>query len=150
MMDISRGIPDPNLTRRSDNVFFKSIAFLMTLGLLFCFLYLVFHQQSSPVRETSVAFSYFLDQLEAGAVTEVTFQGHSLHYRTLHGDRMRTYTPSDPDLIKLLRAKRVKIMAEPEESNPSWRVILTQWFPILFLIALWIVLSQKWRASQKR
>lgn len=67
-------------------------------------------------------------------VTEVTFQGSSLHYQTSRDDvKFKTYAPFDPDLVNVLRAKHIKITAEPEESDPLWMVLLVEWFPFLVL-----------------
>jgi hypothetical protein len=56
------------------------------------------------------------------------------------------HTPFDADLIKLLRAKGVKIMAEPEESDPWWLIALVDWFPILLLVGVLVSLNEKWLA----
>jgi cell division protease FtsH len=48
-----------------------------------------------------------------------------------------TFAPKDPELIKLLRRKGVKISAKPEEDS-SWFRVLLSWAPMLLLIGVWI------------
>ena len=69
---------------------------------------------------------------------EVTIQGNLIHGDTTSGEHFKTYAPDDPDLVKTLRDKGVKIAAKPAEGDPWWMVALVQWFPMLLLAAVWI------------
>ncbi|HEX2931683.1 MAG TPA: ATP-dependent zinc metalloprotease FtsH, partial [Candidatus Binatia bacterium] len=53
-------------------------------------------------------------------------------------ERFRTFAPNDPELVKSLREKKVKIAAKPEEDSPWYMVLLLNWFPMLLLIGVWI------------
>ncbi len=57
---------------------------------------------------------------------------------TSGGEHYKTYSPTDPDIVKTLRSKGVKIAAKPAEGDPWWMVALVQWFPMLLLVAVWI------------
>jgi cell division protease FtsH len=119
----------------------RSLALLVVLGLLCLSLFSIF-RQPQPAPGKQVAFSDFLDQVEAGVVAQVTFRGRAIYYVTTRGESVRTYAPEDPDLIKLLRAKHVKIIAEPEESAPLWMTLAMQCLPVLLLIAVWFFYLQ--------
>ena len=83
-------------------------------------------------------FSAFLDEVQAGKVSSVTIQGNQILGDLDDGTHFRTYAPNDPDLVKTLRDKGVKIAAKPAEGDPWWMVLLVQWFPMLLLVAVWI------------
>src|SRR5216684_8237826 len=118
------------------NQFSRSIALWLVLGLMFLLLFNIFSRQQ--VREPEIIFSDFLNQVDKNQVSDVTIQGNSIHGRTASGERFKTYAPRDPDLVKTLRDRGVKIAAKPEEGDPWWMVALVQWFPMLLLVAVWI------------
>ena len=136
--------------RSLEERFITYMTLWIILGMICLLVFSVVREPPRWAGETAVGFSDFLDQAQAGAVTEVTFQGKSLHYRTMHGDRLNTYMPYDPDLIKLLRAEHVKIMASPEESDPWWMVALAEWLPMLLLVAFLIAYTEKRLAQAGR
>ena len=65
-------------------------------------------------------------------------QGHNIQGKYKNGERFRTFAPNDPELVKSLRDKKVKIAAKPEEDSPWYMVLLLNWFPMLLLIGVWI------------
>jgi cell division protease FtsH len=71
-------------------------------------------------------------------VQEVVIQGSNIQGKYKSGERFRTFAPNDPELVKSLRAKNVKIAAKPEDESPWYMVLLLNWFPMLLLIGVWI------------
>ncbi|MDO8434824.1 MAG: ATP-dependent zinc metalloprotease FtsH [Candidatus Binatus sp.] len=118
------------------NQFSRSIALWLVLGLMFLLLFNIFSRQQP--REPEIIFSDFLNQVEKGQVAKATIQGNLIKGEGSAGEHFKTYAPEDPDLVKTLRAKGVKIEAKPAEGDPWWMVALVQWFPVLVLAALWI------------
>jgi cell division protease FtsH len=118
------------------NQFSRSIALWLVLGLMFLLLFNIFSRQQP--REPEIIFSDFLNQVEKGQVASVTIQGNQIKGDTTAGEHFKSYAPTDPDLVKVLRDKGVKIAAKPAEGDPWWMVMLVQWFPILILAGLWI------------
>ena len=114
----------------------KNLALWLVLALIFLFLFQVFSKQHG--REPEVIFSDFLASIERGEVQEVTIQGNNIQGRYQSGERFRTFAPNDPDLVKMLREKRIKIAAKPEEESPWYLMLLFNWFPMLLLIGVWI------------
>jgi len=84
----------------------------------------------------TVSYSDFLGMVESGSVTEVTIQGDDISGRSSQGP-FKTYAPKDPELIKLLRSKGVRMSAKPEEDS-SWFQVFLSWVPMLLLIGVWI------------
>ena len=81
-------------------------------------------------------YSDFLSSVENDRVLEVEARGRNILWKDLEGKQYRTYTPEDPEMIKLLREKRVVINAKKEEETP-WYSYLINWFPMLLLVGLW-------------
>ncbi len=48
-------------------------------------------------------------------------------------EQFKTFEPDDPELVKSLRDKNVKIAAKPEDDSPWYMVLLLNWFPMLLL-----------------
>jgi len=84
----------------------------------------------------SVSYSDFLSMVENGSVVQVTIQGDNISGISAQGP-FKTYAPKDPELIKLLRSKGVKITAKPKEDS-SWFQVFLSWVPMLLLIGVWI------------
>jgi cell division protease FtsH len=114
----------------------KHIALWLVLALIFLAIFSVFNKQHG--REPEVVFSEFMTAVDRGDVQKVTIQGHNIQGEYKNGERFRTFAPNDPELVKSLREKKVKIAAKPEEDSPWYMVLLLNWFPMLLLIGVWI------------
>ena len=114
----------------------KHIALWLVLALIILAVFSVFNKQHG--REPEVVFSEFMTAVERGDVQKVTIQGHNIQGEYKNGERFRTFAPNDPELVKSLREKKVKIAAKPEEDSPWYMVLLLNWFPMLLLIGVWI------------
>jgi cell division protease FtsH len=118
------------------NQFSRNVALWLVLLLMFLLLFNLFNKQQA--KEPEIIFSDFMTAAEKGDVTEVTIQGSNIRGKYHNGERFKTFAPEDPDLVKLLREKGVKIAAKPEEGDPWYVVLFVQWFPMLLLIGVWI------------
>jgi cell division protease FtsH len=114
----------------------KHIALWLVLLLVFLVIFSVFSKQHG--REPEVVFSEFMSSVERGEVQEVVIQGQNIQGKYKSGERFRSFAPNDPDLVKLLRDRKVKIAAKPEDESPWYMVLLLNWFPMLLLIGVWI------------
>jgi cell division protease FtsH len=106
------------------------------LALIILAVFSVFNKQHG--REPEIVFSEFMTAVDRGDVQKVTIQGHNIQGEYKNGERFRTFAPDDPELVKSLRDKKVKIAAKPEEDSPWYMVLLLNWFPMLLLIGVWI------------
>ena len=114
----------------------KRIALWLVLALVFVVIFSVFNKQYR--REPEIIFSDFMGGVERGDVREVVIQGHHIQGKYKNGEQFRTFEPDDPELVKSLRAKDVKIAAKPEDESPWYMVLLVNWLPMLLLIGVWI------------
>jgi len=114
----------------------KHIALWLVLALIILAVFSVFNKQHG--REPEIVFSEFMTAVDRGDVQKVTIQGNNIQGEYKNGERFRTFAPNDPELVKTLREKKVKIAAKPEEDSPWYMVLLLNWFPMLLLIGVWI------------
>ena len=114
----------------------KHIALWLVLALVFLVIFSVFSKQHG--RDPEIVFSEFMGSVERGDIQEVMIQGHNIQGKYKNGERFRTFAPNDPELVKSLRDKHVKIAAKPEDESPWYMVLLLNWFPMLLLIGVWI------------
>ncbi|MFC1825515.1 ATP-dependent zinc metalloprotease FtsH [Thermodesulfobacteriota bacterium] len=116
------------------NLSYKNIAVLIMVGLMLFMLLRVFNRPGS--RDVSVSYSDFISMVESQNVIQVAIQGDNITGMSEQGPFM-TFAPKDPELIKLLRSKGVKISARPEEDS-AWYQVFLAWVPMLLLIGVWV------------
>ena len=120
----------------------------LVVGLLLVMLFNLFNQPT--VQDHHVPFSDFLYQLKLGHVTDVTVQGRTLTGILSDGSAFSTYTPEDPDLMRMLREKKVNITARPPDETPLLLTVLISWFPMLLLIGVWIFFMRQMQGGGGR
>jgi cell division protease FtsH len=125
------------------NPFYKNLALWLVISLMMIMLFQVFRQQDKG--SSSIDYSDFLSMVESGSVMQVTIQGNNLSGMSSQGT-FKTFAPEDPELIRLLREKGVKITAKPAE-NSSWVQVFLSWVPMLLLIGVWIFFMRQMQAG---
>ena len=97
----------------------------------------------------SLAFSNFLNEVDAGRVVEVQIQGNNISGILADGKQFKTYSPNYPELVERLSSKGVSIVASPtEDKMPSLLGILLSWFPMLLLIGVWIFFMRQMQGGK--
>jgi cell division protease FtsH len=95
---------------------------------------------TGPRAIQAVPYSTFLQAVEDGRVSRVTFDGDKItgEYRT--GDRFTTFSPESDNkaLIGDLQENGVEFEARPPERQSFLMQLFISSFPILLLIAVWI------------
>ncbi|WP_198376482.1 ATP-dependent zinc metalloprotease FtsH [Neoroseomonas rubea] len=134
------------------NNFGRNLALWVIVALLLVALFNLF--QPSGAGRTSaqqVAYSEFLNEVNAGHVREVSIQGRTLTGQLTDGRSFQTYTPEDPSLVTRLTERNVRVVARPEESdvNPLLHYLMS-WFPMLLLIGVWIFFMRQMQGGGGR
>jgi cell division protease FtsH len=104
--------------------------------------------QRPLVTGSELVFSDFMDEVEKGQIREVVVQGDNISGKFTDGRSFQTIAPpKDPDLIRTLREKNVRIVVvQPEQ--PSWLTnILISWFPMLLLLGIWIFFMRQMQSG---
>ncbi|MBT1074537.1 ATP-dependent zinc metalloprotease FtsH [Geobacter grbiciae] len=118
------------------NQFYKNLALWLVISLMMILLFNLFNKP----RTTSERLSYsdFITAVDAGKVNAVTIQGNEIIGKFADGKEFRSYKPLDATLSDKLLEKKISISAKPEEEKVSWFSIFISWFPLLFLVGVWI------------
>jgi cell division protease FtsH len=109
-------------------------------------LFNIFNQPLNTQSE--VIFSEFMNQVENGQITEVMIQGDSISGKNVDGRSFQTMTPpKDPDLVRILREKGVRIVVVPPEQTSWYMNILISWFPMILLLGIWIFFMRQMQSG---
>lgn len=126
--------------------FYKNLALWLVIGIVLVALFNMFNQPLS--QQSDVVFSDFMDQVEQGQVNEVVISGDSISGKYVDGRSFQTTAPpKDPDLIKSLRQKNVRIVVVAPEQTSWYMSILISWFPMLLLLGIWIFFMRQMQAG---
>jgi len=116
------------------------------IGIVLIALFNMFNQPINPQSE--VVFSDFMDKVEKGQITEVVISGDNISGKYMDGNAFQTTAPpKDPDLIKSLRQKNVRIVVVPPEQTSWYMSILISWFPMLLLLGIWIFFMRQMQSG---
>lgn len=123
------------------------LVWVLVAALLFA-LFDAFQENSALKKHTTLAFSEFTQQVEAGKVREVVIQGNKIAGVLSDGEKFGVYAPQDPGLIPLLLEKNVRVSAIPEdgEGGSFWSGLL-YWLPFVLFIGIWIFFMRQMQAG---
>jgi cell division protease FtsH len=112
---------------------------LVFWGIIFVILIFLFQFFYGKPRQTVLDKNYsdFIVAVESSQVREVEAQGRNITWKDVNGKTFKTYVPEDPEMIRILREKRVVINAK-KESDTSLFQILINLFPMILLIGVWL------------
>jgi cell division protease FtsH len=127
--------------------FYKNIALWLLITLVMIFLFNYFNSTEHARARATVTYSQFLDLVKGGKVSRVTLQGEEITGEQTDGKAFKSYSPPDPDLVKLLQAKKVEITAKPKDDSPWYTTLLISWLPMLVLVGIWIFFMRQMQSG---
>lgn len=127
---------------------YKNLSIWIAVG---CFVFLLF-QAFNNGREniTSITYSDFLSDVDNGKVSSVVIHGSAIEGITLDGHLFSTYDPNDPELVKKLIAKNIKIMAGPSEEHSTLLHVFLSWLPLIILGGIWFFALRQMQTGGNR
>src|SRR5215213_6564164 len=108
--------------------------------------------QTTKGNSEQIAFSAFLDKVNQGQIEKVKIRGDDVTGEMkapVPGGKKEfhlTAPTNYPNMIDLLREKKVVIEVEPKGDAPFITALIT-WAPVLFLIGLWIFFMRQMQAG---
>ncbi len=129
------------------NPFYKNAALWIIITLLMIMFYNFFSQPRTG--DINISYTQFLNMVDEGKVDSVIIQGNELFVRDITGGHYKVYSPNDSDMIKILREKKVSISAKPIGDSPWYISIIASWFPMLFLVGIWIFFMRQMQGGGK-
>lgn len=125
--------------------FQKNLALWLVISLLMIMLFNMMTQREGELKK--INYTEFLTAVDAGRVTNITFQGNQVTGIYEDGSKFQTHAPMDEQLIPELKEKGVVIEAKPVDDQGFWFTLLISWGPILLLIAVWIFFMRQMQAG---
>jgi cell division protease FtsH len=129
---------------------FKNIALWLFIAFIAFGLFNLFGGPGSDGnRSIELTYSQFLDEVDAGSITDVVIKGKDITGKYSDGRSFKTYEPNDPTLVDRLNERGVNISAVPlDDGYPSLLGILISWFPMLLLIGVWIFFMRQMQGGK--
>ncbi|MCX5889683.1 MAG: ATP-dependent zinc metalloprotease FtsH [Deltaproteobacteria bacterium] len=126
---------------------YKNIALWLLITLVMIVLFTYFNTVEHTRSKTTLNYSKFIDLVKADKVTRVTIQGDDISGELSDGKGFKSYSPADPELVKLLQSKKVEITAKPKDENAWYTTFLVSWLPMLILVGIWIFFMRQMQAG---
>ena len=98
---------------------------------------------TTPPIDESLAYSEFIAKVKNKLVDRVEMTGQSIKLRTSDGQNLETFNPNDPHLIDDLLSAGVQVRTKPPAQQTLFMQMFISWFPMLLLIAVWIIYMRK-------
>ena len=116
----------------------KNLLLWVIIAMVLMAVFNSFTPQPTQVRQ--LAYSEFLQEVEAGGVRSVNIEGRKITGQTTGNERFQTYSPETDNraMIGELMTNRVEIVAQAPEQQSMLAQIFISWFPMLLLIAVWV------------
>ena len=106
--------------------------------------FLIFNRvNTTPPIDESIAYSDFIVKVKNKLVERVEMTGQTIKLRTSDGQSYETYNPNDPHLIDDLLSAGVQVRTKPPAQQSLFMQMFISWFPMLLLIAVWIIYMRK-------
>jgi cell division protease FtsH len=127
--------------------FYKNIALWLLISLVMIFLFNYFNTAEHARSKASLSYSQFLELVKGDKVKSVILQGDEINGEQKDGPPFKSYSPTDPDLVKLLQKKGVEITAKPKDDSPWYTTLLVSWLPMLVLVGIWIFFMRQMQSG---
>lgn len=129
----------PKNTKRD----WKSIVWYLLTALMIGLIITSYMQEPKPAQE--IEFTTFLQQVNAGQITEVNLQSknQSLVATTKDGTAFKTYYVDYPNFVDELRSSGVNIKVNPSDSGWFWGMLLQAFLPFLLIGFLWFFIFRQ-------
>ncbi len=127
--------------------FYKNIALWLLISLVMIFLFNYFNTAEHARSKASLTYTQFLELVKGDKVKSVILQGDEITGEQKDGPPFKSYSPTDPDLVKLLQKKGVEITAKPKDDSPWYTTLLVSWLPMLVLVGIWIFFMRQMQSG---
>ena len=118
----------------------RNLALWIVVALLLVFLFNLFQGTGPHPTASAISYSKFNDDVVAGQVRKVTFQGDKVTGELTSGQTFTSTVPNnDTTLWPTLKEHNVDTSVVPADENVPWFLnLLINWFPMLAIFGVWI------------
>jgi cell division protease FtsH len=125
---------------------YRNMALWVVILVMILMLVTMLRQGQTPPPE--LAYSEFLERVESQQVESVVIEEGAIHGNLTDGTSFSTYAPAITDsLLAQLNEKVPRVEARPKPEGSFWRQVLIMWFPLLFIVGLWIFFVRQMQAG---
>ena len=127
----------------------KNLVLWIILAVLVVFLFNVFQSTGTHPQPGPISYSRFTEQVVAGQVKNVTFQGDTGKGEFTNSQPFSTIVPgNDPGLWPTLKAHNVdaKVMP-PDEGMPTLVNIIISALPVILMFGVWIFIMRQMQSG---
>ena len=120
----------------------KNLLLWLIIGVVLITVFNTFNGGEEPPQE---AYSAFLEQVETGQVASVVFEGQELKVTRMSGEHYVVVMPSvgDGSLLATLKDAGVGVEGKMPEEQSFWAQLLIASFPILIIIAVFMLFMRQ-------
>ena len=120
----------------------KNLLLWLIIGVVLVTVFNTFSVRNDPRVET---YSTFIAQVQAGQVASVTFQGPEVVVTRKNSEQYKVVLPSvgDPKLLDYLLGANVGVEGKMPEEQSIWTQLLIASFPILIIIAVFMLFMRQ-------
>ncbi|WP_209426469.1 ATP-dependent zinc metalloprotease FtsH [Pararhodobacter sp. SW119] len=115
----------------------RNFAFWIVLFFMMIVLFSLFNNGQNQQTGRTIAYSEFLQRVDAGDVNRVVIDGENLRVTDRQGQVFTTVRPDGENPTERLLASNVAVEARPQQRSGLLSA-LTVWLPFLLLIGIWI------------
>ncbi|MDA7599653.1 ATP-dependent zinc metalloprotease FtsH [Alphaproteobacteria bacterium] len=128
----------------------RNIIIWLIFGAALVGLFNMFQTPTNTAPGNQLAYSDFIGEVESQRIGEVVIDGRNLKGSGKNGRVVTSVMPEGTDIVAVLDANDVRIIASPEESNvPSIFSVLLSWFPMLLFIGIWIFFMRQMQGGSR-
>ncbi len=131
---------------------YRNLALWAIIAVLLIALFNLFQTPQQRGGARDVAYSEFLQELDAGRIKMVTIAGERISGTYVDSSSgFQTYSPGDPNLVQKLEDKNVTISARPEnDGQNSIFGYLLSWLPMILILGVWIFFMRQMQSGSGR
>ena len=120
----------------------KNLLLWLIIGVVLITVFNTFNKRAEPPQ---VPYSDFMDEVQAGQVESVVFEGQEMIVTRTSNERYLVVLPSvgDDQLMDTLLAANVDVEGKMPEEQSFWAQLLIASFPILIIIAVFMLFMRQ-------
>ncbi|MCS6962252.1 MAG: ATP-dependent zinc metalloprotease FtsH [Deltaproteobacteria bacterium] len=123
--------------QKQGTFFFLLVALLLGLTAFAFYIY----KQSTII---DVSYSEFINQLEAGQITEIKIEGQHALWKNKNGKSYSTNVPNESAIVDKAVAKKIEVIVKPPSNQSLWLALfINGLLPVLLIFALFYFLFKQ-------
>ena len=117
----------------------RNLALWIVIALLLVFLFNMFQGTGPHTTAAAISYTKFNEEVVAGQVRKVTFQGDQVKGEQTNGQPFVTTVPAnDSTLWPTLKEHNVESTVTPADDSFNLIGVLLNWLPMLLLVGVWV------------